>query len=329
LSAAAAIAEEEAAELFRSLLAARGVMAAVSGGPDSVAMLALLAVWAKAPGRPPLFAATVDHGLRAEARAEADQVADICAHFRVDHRTLVWSGEKPAAGIAQAARDARYRLLRTAVRTSRSTHLVTAHHLDDQAETVLMRLAAGSGPAGLAAMRPLSDWGDGLTLARPFLSIAKARLVATAESFGLPVSTDPTNADLSGPRPRLRAGRAVLEREGLTAARMGRLAARAARAEDALSAIAREAVVAARAGGRLDWTRLAAAPEEIRLRALHSLFPPGRPRLEQVEALLERIDRAFASGRPLRATLAGRLVTLDAEARLSARDAPHRAGRGS
>jgi tRNA(Ile)-lysidine synthase len=326
LNVPAPIAEEEAEALFRPLEAARGIVAAVSGGPDSMALLALLAVWSKTAGRPPLFAVTIDHGLRPEARAEADKVADVCAHFRVDHRTLVWSGTKPATGIAAAAREARYRLLRTAVRSSRSTHLVTAHHADDQAETVLMRLAAGSGPAGLAAMRPLSDWGDGLTLARPFLGLRKARLMATAESFGLPVARDPTNDDLAHPRPRLRSATTVLEQEGLTTERLCLLAMRSARAEDALAALAAERIAAARVGSGLDWRRLASAPEEIRLRALSQLLSAGEPRLQQLETLLAQVDAACAVSVPTKSTLGTSLITLDSDGVLTCKAAPARRG---
>jgi tRNA(Ile)-lysidine synthase len=250
-------------------------------------------------------------------------VADVAAHWRVDHRTLVWSGAKPESGLGEAAREARYRLLATAVRSSRSTHLVTAHHLDDQAETVLLRLAAGSGIDGLAAMRPLSPFGEGLLLARPLLGLPKARLIATCVARGLLPASDPGNRDLARPRPRLRRAAAALSREGLTPERLAQLARRAARAAEALdfhTAAAMEASGFAAGPLRADlpaWKSLAGQPEEIRLRCLIAAF--GRalpreawPRLAQTETLLARLDAALAEGRTLRATLGGLRIELSA-----------------
>jgi tRNA(Ile)-lysidine synthase len=325
----------EADALLAPLAGARGLVLAVSGGPDSLALLALVAEWAARRGRPPLFAVTVNHGLRAEAAAEADLVADVAGQWRVDHRTLVWSGPRPDVGLAEAAREARYRLLKAAARTTRCSHVVTAHHLDDQAETVLMRLAAGSGIDGLAAMRPVDDLGDAIKLARPFLGIPKARLVATCAARGLPATDDPTNRDLARPRPRLRASAAALAREGLTPERLGRLARRAARASDALRKISAAALaragwsVAGQAGAAARWQDLAGEPEEVRLRCLVSTFDTllpadRRPRLRQVEALLARLDAAEGGDRPVRATLAGLAVTLRGDGTLDIRPAPPR-----
>jgi tRNA(Ile)-lysidine synthase len=318
------VSAEEAARFFAPLEAARGLVIAVSGGPDSLALLLLMAEWKPAGRRPPLFAVTVDHRLRPEAAAEAAAVADLCADLRIDHRTLVWGGEKPATGLAGAARLARYRLLRTAVKSSRSTHLVTAHHADDQAETVLMRLAGGSGIDGLAAMRAWSDFGDGLTLARPLLAISKERLVASCLARGLVPFDDPGNHDPARPRPRLRQAAAILAREGLTPARLGTLARRSARACDALQSMTRHALGEAMVPGGLDWALLARSPEEIRIRALLSLFSEPAPRLEQVETLLEKIDAAFGAGKGCRVTLAGQLLSLSQRAVLSVTVAPER-----
>jgi tRNA(Ile)-lysidine synthase len=303
----------------RLLGEATGVLVAVSGGSDSLALAALLADWAQE--RSPAFAlhaATVDHGLRPEAAAEAEACARVLKPLAVRHATLRWTGPKPAAGLQEAAREARYRLLAGHAGTVGATHLATAHHADDQAETVLMRLAAGSGIGGLAGMRERTERG-GLTHVRPLLGVSKAALVSFCMSRGLPFVEDPGNANPRFTRARLRRAAPALAAEGLTAQRLSRLAMRAARAEAALEAATDAAL--AKAGlrvtdcvARCDWRDVAAAPAEIRLRALLGALratggdPP--PRLEAAEALLSEIDAAHAVGRRLRRTLAGRMVTL-------------------
>src|SRR5437764_4496837 len=126
---------------------------AVSGGPDSLAWLWLAA--AARPGR--VEAATIDHGLRAEARDEAAMVADVCDRLGIRHATLTarWS-ELPETAIQERARNQRYRLLGYWAEERGLDVLATAHHAEDQAETVLMRLSRGSGVRGLAGIRPRS-----------------------------------------------------------------------------------------------------------------------------------------------------------------------------
>ncbi|MEA2871782.1 MAG: tRNA(Ile)-lysidine synthase, partial [Hyphomicrobiales bacterium] len=129
----------------------------MSGGPDSTALLWLAARWrAWRKHAPTLIAVTVDHGLRPESAREARAVKRFAHKLDVAHRTLRWSGKKPASGIQQAAREARYRLLAGAARKAGARHILTAHTLDDQAETVLFRLARGSGIAGLRGMRAVT-----------------------------------------------------------------------------------------------------------------------------------------------------------------------------
>jgi tRNA(Ile)-lysidine synthase len=131
---------------------ARPVLAvAVSGGPDSLALVLLAEKWARQRGGQ-AWALTVDHGLRPESAAEARRVAFWLAARSIAHQILVWTGDKPASGIQEAARDARYRLLAEWCRTHGCLHLVAAHHREDQVETHLIRRRAGSGPDGLAGM---------------------------------------------------------------------------------------------------------------------------------------------------------------------------------
>jgi tRNA(Ile)-lysidine synthase len=147
------VSDAEAAVLFADLKDAPALVLAVSGGPDSTALMLLAARWRAAMKQgPKLIAVTIDHGLRPEAKKEAAAVGALARKLRLTHRVLRWTGKKPKAGIQQAARAARYRLLAEAACKARAPHILTAHTLDDQAETVLIRMARGSGITGLAAM---------------------------------------------------------------------------------------------------------------------------------------------------------------------------------
>jgi tRNA(Ile)-lysidine synthase len=243
------VSEAESARLFAYFHSARALVLGVSGGVDSSTLLWLMSRWRRECGGPPIYAVTVNHGLRPAAAAEAASVAALAERLGVPHEIVHWGGARPRTGIEAAARTARYRLLRDAAARHGASHIVTAHTQDDQAETVLMRLAAGSGPSGLAAMRPLVWRGDVLH-ARPLLGVERARLAATLHEAGVAWCEDPMNTDAAYARPRLRAARAALEREGLTAGRLATFAARMARHEDALARAAGEA-----------WNRLAREEE--------------------------------------------------------------------
>jgi len=220
----AALTAAEVRSLFADLADLPVLVLAVSGGPDSTALLMLAARWRKARKRgPKLVAVTVDHGLRAEARREAFAVKRLARSLGVTHRTLRWSGRKPSAGLQEAARLARYWLLADAARKSSARHVLTAHTLDDQAETVLIRLTRGSGVGGLAAMARVASLpgsGGAIVLVRPLLEVRKARLLATLRKAGIAYADDPSNRDPRFTRVRLRDAIPALEREGLKAERL-------------------------------------------------------------------------------------------------------------
>src|SRR3954452_24661017 len=148
-----AVSAQQAKQLFAGWKAAPALVLAVSGGPDSIALMWLAARWRRGLKRGPrLIAVTIDHGFRAGTARAALGGKRLGRGPGLEHRTLRWRAAKPKRGLPAAARDARYRLLADAARKSGATHIVTAHTRDDQAETLLMRMLRGSGIAGLAAM---------------------------------------------------------------------------------------------------------------------------------------------------------------------------------
>src|SRR5436309_6390871 len=288
------ISAQDAKRLFADWKDAPALLLAVSGGPDSIAMMWLAARWRRAlRNGPRLVAVTVDHGLRAAAAREAREVKRLADSLGLPHRTLRWTGAKPKTGLPAAARDARYRLLAKAARAAAATHVLTAHTRDDQAETLLMRMARGSGIAGLAAMARQSQR-DGVVLARPLLDIPKARLVATLHKARIGFADDPSNRDSRFTRPRLRQLMPALAAEGFDARNLTRLASRLARANAALEILVdgAERYLAAvspdPADAGFDAGAFAALAEEIRirllLRAIDRVGHEGPAELGKVEA---------------------------------------------
>jgi tRNA(Ile)-lysidine synthase len=202
---------------------------AVSGGPDSLALL-LLATAAR-PGR--VEAATVDHGLRLESAGEAAMVAALCDKLGVRHQALLadWS-EPPTANVQAEARALRYRLLNDWAVERALPFLATAHHADDQAETLLMRLARGAGVRGLGGTRARRALSEDVTLIRPLLGWRKAELVRLVAEAGIEAVDDPSNRDPKHDRSRIRK---LLEKSDW--ADPARLAASAAALRDADDAL--------------------------------------------------------------------------------------------
>ena len=309
-TAAGRIASAEFAALARRValgLAAPHCAVAVSGGADSMALLLLAAAWAEKRGMA-LTALTVDHRLRTASTAEAKQVAAWCAARGIAHVTLVWRGGKPANNIQAAARAARYRLLGRWCRRHGVAHLLVAHHLEDQAETVLLRLGRGSGVDGLTGMGEVST-AEGVFLLRPLLTVPKARLVATLQAAKQPWIEDPSNANSAYQRVRVRQAMALLAPDGLAAQRIAATAERMRRVQAIL--VAATAQLAARAlpfqaegWCTLDLAALRAAPDELALRALRDRLrlvggEPLPPRLERLEALLAALRAGQGEGRTL------------------------------
>lgn len=297
-----------------------------------MALLALAARWRKSLKRgPDLVAVTVDHGLRPESAKEANAVKRQARELGVVHRTLRWTGAKPKTGLQEAAREARYRLLSGEAARAGARMVLTAHTLDDQAETMLIRLARGSGLSGLSAMARANDM-FGTRVVRPLLDIPKARLIATLSNLGVAYADDPSNRDPRFTRARLRGVMPMLAGEGLSAERLALLARRIRRAEAALE----QAVTAASGsislspwgeGQRIAFQAAAfgGLTEEIALRLLGRAIAhagdEGPVELGKLEALYAALSQGAG---PIRRTLAGALVTKGPQTLVVERAPPRR-----
>jgi tRNA(Ile)-lysidine synthase len=323
---------EEVEPLFAPFAAHGPCALAVSGGSDSTALMVLFADWLRRTGGEVQrhVVLTVDHGLRAQSAAEARAVAEAAHALGYPHTTLVWHGPKPATGVQAAARDARYRLIGECMRARGLRLVLTAHTQDDQAETLLMRLARGSGLDGLCAMSAMSVMGDRGTdeggacrIGRPLLGVPKARLSATLKARGMVWIEDPSNAAPEFERTRLRAVRGQLDALGLTPAALALSAARLARARRALDAVVDRlcepgvGMVRVDACGRvaIDRAGLLGAGEEIALRVLERAIAAaggagGPVPLGKLEPIVARICEAGAAASG-RWTLARALITAD------------------
>jgi tRNA(Ile)-lysidine synthase len=266
---------------------------AVSGGPDSMALLLLAAA-----ARPQqIEAATVDHGLREGSVAEARMVATICEQLGVPHSILRahWDS-KPASGIQERARRERYRLLGFWAEEGGIDALATGHHADDQAETLLMRLNRGSGVRGLGAMRRKSIApGTEVRLARPLLGWRRTELEQVCADVGLVPASDPSNDDQIFERVRFRRG--LRQAAWLDPAAIARSAANLAEAEIALDWAMRkewergvrekrDGIIYRPDGGPREIVRRVVA------RAIRRLATEGgaEPRGSELDRLLETLD---------------------------------------
>jgi tRNA(Ile)-lysidine synthase len=297
------------------------IAVALSGGCDSLALSVLAHDWVQARGGE-VIALTVDHRLRAGSTAEARRVHAQCVEIGISHHILTRRGPKPEASIQDAARRARYALLTDWCRDNGVLHLFLGHHLEDQAETFLLRLSRGSGIDGLSAMTPVQARAE-IRLLRPLLTVPKARLRAVLEKRKLSWIEDPSNLDPNYARIRFRRALPMLAEEGLDVARLAATATRMARARTALEnltagVLAQAVSVFPEGYGLVKAEILGRADEEIALRALSRILMcigarPYPPRL----APLERLYDALRSGKPGTAkTLAGcRIIPLDGKNR--------------
>lgn len=232
---------EELEGIFAPLALFGTLLLAVSGGADSLALMHLVHDWAVTrKSKIKLHIATVDHGLRVEAAEECAFVAAEAARLGLVHTILKWHHSDSVDRNLQAqAREARYRLLADHAREIDCSHIVLAHHMDDQAETVFIRLIRGSGVSGLAAMVQEKQLDD-IVVHRPLLGVPKSRLVASLKVRGRRWIEDPSNQNEDFLRVRVRHLLPILAQEGCDASRLAKTARRMARAEQALNAMTGE-----------------------------------------------------------------------------------------
>jgi tRNA(Ile)-lysidine synthase len=309
--------------------AAPHIAVAVSGGPDSMALVLLAVRWAKAAGGQ-ITALTVDHGLRAESGAEARQVAAWLRARSIEYKILRWQGPKPDTGVQAAARDARIQLLLNWCSRAGPLHLLYAHQQEDQAVTLLQRLAHGSGPDGLAAMplvhvRPHGHI-SGVRLLRPLLDVPRHRLMASLEEAGQRSIEDPSNKARQFARARLEKSFPSLAAEGLSVDRLARLASRAGEDRAALDLavadwLGRHASPHPAGFVTLDHHALRDVPKALCRRILSRLIQSVGggtypPRSQNLAILMEALQGRKFSGR----TLGGCRVTMNAARLLICRE---------
>ena len=264
------------------------VAVAVSGGPDSMALAFCLKRLCAAQN---LVALIVEHGLRAESAQEAASVASRLRAMGIETDILPWVHDEVKSRIHVQAREARYGLLVEACQKRGIRSLFMAHHANDQAETILMRFAKGSGIDGLAGMADVTEL-EGVRLVRPLLDVPKARLIATCEANEVSYVTDPSNEAQKYARGRLRHVMPLLESEGFSLERLLDLGQRAREAKEALDHYATHLLrssAESMAGGavRLDLIALRGAPRAVAMRMVTMIlmwihqgdYPPERKHL--------------------------------------------------
>lgn len=246
------------------------IAAGVSGGADSLA----LALQLKDCGKR-VVALTVNHGLRSEAAEEAAYVAEVMAANGIEHHTLIWSGDKPSAGVEEAARQARYRLMFDFCRQNDIKVLATGHHRRDQAETFLLRLQRGSGVYGLSGILPVSER-DGITIIRPQLDKSPEELRGYLTEHGIRWINDPMNECTDFTRVKIRKFLPQLQAIGIDEQRLADTAATLLNTRLFLQEQV-DAFIAAKVrwwestAACLSWQKLVSLPQEIALPVLRQL----------------------------------------------------------
>ena len=270
------------------------IAAGVSGGADSLA----LALKLKECGKK-VVALTVDHGLRKESAKEAAYVAKVMKKQGIEHHILQWKGIKPTHGVEESAREARYQLMFDFCKNHQIKVLATGHHLRDQAETFLLRLARGSGVFGLSGILPVSDR-EGITVIRPQLSIAPEELREYLKEKNIQWIEDPMNQDEDFMRVKIRKFLPKLAEIGLSEKRLSETASTLLKTriflQQKVDAFMKDHVrlweetVAA-----LSWNKLKNLPQEIALPMLGQLLQrigntPYVSEAEELQRVLENGD---------------------------------------
>ncbi len=281
----------------------KNIAVAVSGGGDSLALAILLAEWCSERNIT-LHALTVDHGLRPESASEAKYVAKTLKPFGVSQKTLMWEGVKPKSRIQEAAREARYALMSNYCQKKKIKFLFVAHHGQDQIETILFRIAKGTGLDGLSGMRPITVLENNLTLVRPLLPVSHQELCDTLKSRKINWIEDPSNENDKYARVRIRNVIDALENEGLNPARISSLSNRVAQSIDLIDYLIDKeynSLVSNINTQRIDinLSAFSSLPIEGKARILKKIISQLIPhkkypaRLEDIERLAAKLDDKF------------------------------------
>lgn len=284
---------------------------AVSGGADSLSLL-VLAAQAKTD-KLDFTVLTFDHKLRAGSTAVAETVLKTAEKFGLAAHKLSRPGAKPKASLQSAARAARYDALLGWCAKNDADGLIVAHHLEDQAETFLLRLARGSGLDGLSAMQAVSER-ENSVLIRPFLDVHQAELHAVLRGHKVIPFEDPSNADTRFQRVAFRRSKAAFDALGLTSMRLAETADRLQKARHVLEALAADQMaelIRVDACGVIsgDKAGLQALPEDVALRVLRGLLATHRPYPPR-QVAVDRLYQLIVKGETGRKTLAGQIVSV-------------------
>lgn len=286
--------------LFAPVQGEQQLALAVSGGVDSLSLMLLVARWTAQHDNPPqIVVFTVNHGLRKAAKTETEFVASLASELGFEAHILKGEIKDPESRLQEKARELRYQLIGEAMDQQGITCLLTGHHSDDQAETVLMRLAKGSGVSGLGGMARISVR-QGLFVFRPFLEVRRTELEEFIARQDANAVDDPSNQNKKFERVRWRQFMPQLNEVGLSSEMIGMSAMRLRRADQALNALTEriydELFVIDPFGCLFfDLADLNKQPAEIAIRLLaRALDDAGgegqMPTLLQVEALFEHFQ---------------------------------------
>jgi len=275
---------------------------AVSGGADSTALMWLAAQWAKTCGRlQTLHVLTIDHGLRDSAANDARQVCKWASALGLGCDILAWQHDEPTSRVQEKARTGRYQLMSDWCASNGFDGVITAHHGDDQAETMLMRLARGSGVDGLSGMSERSEI-FGLTVFRPLMNVTCNDLRNVLKQADHDWLEDPANSDENYERVRVRGAMSTMEQVGIDRQALNLSAKRLSRARSALEMVADEFMgkgVTVFDTGHcvIERASFESQPDEIQIRVLTRLvmWAGGAQvavRMAKVERLLERVNSA-------------------------------------
>jgi len=294
--------------MFESLINHDVVAVGLSGGGDSMALTHMLCLWAQNHHKH-IHAIHVDHGLRNDSAAEANQVAQWISQFPcLQFTKLEWDHDNPDSSIMEKARAARYALMADYCQENNIQTLCIAHHADDQMETFFFRLAKGSGLDGLTGMDEVTTYNDTLDIYRPLLSLSHDDLISYCDEHDLQWIEDPSNENDKYARPRLRK---ALSHEGLSHDRFVKTLTRLSRAQDAIHWIVNNALKECYVDGVFDFQTLITYPIDIQIRSLQYIIQKVGNVTHHYPPKLERIESIMDTLRPNKsATLHGCVLTL-------------------